>query len=842
MTADDLLAIGETPGRAELCERDPLYFMRYFFKQRMGSKMIVAPHHEVIMRTLQRVLSGEITRLIINISPGYSKTELCTINMMAYGLAINPRAKFLHLSYSHSLALLNSSTARGIVKSPAFQSMWPIELKDDADSKAMWWTKEGGGVYATSAAGQVTGFRAGHMEDGFTGCFPAGTMVETERGPMAIDDIVKSKMDIKVWSCDVSTGNVELKPVIGWWENPRNEIIEVGLSDGTSFRCTPDHKIYTRRGYVRADSLTPSDLLPSYAPHALELGFRDSEPLGNLGPSGRRVEDVGITNCSKPSASSLIVSCNQTIGDGCPSLPEFDLPDDAIPHSVSCDKIGCFGVAGKYLDNGFPVELCARPSLKHRECAVPFGVSDVLGLGSPSEIAKPVVCWDSVKMPAFIERPPRPIESCEDKLMNVPSLNGSATRKAYGEVTSGVELLFEHLAGEPVRNTSGRSDNPVNASSSAEITNLVGGLVSDDRSPLFIRKVGHADNTYCLTVRCNNNFILSSCKALVHNCLIIDDPVKPDDAYSEVLRGGVNNRYNETIASRLAIESVPIIVIMQRIHWDDLSGYLLRGGSGEKWHHLNLPVIIDNSDPYPGDYTHGIPIDHGLPDGWLWPVKHGPEQEVALKSHRRKFWAQYMQKPIKRDEETALWPERLIAKCQSVEVGAPTRTIVAIDPAASNSKTSDAHGIVLARKHDCGKFSLCKDRTRHGSPSEWARAAISLYEDSSADAIVIETNQGGDMCEDTLRNAGFNGRIIRVHASKGKVIRAEPVVALYEQGMVRHEAGLHDLEEEMMDFDPVTGLAGGKSPNRVDAAVWALTELADLSTSQPMLFMPSRYR
>jgi len=150
-------------------EADPLLFMRYFFKQRMGINMIVSPHHEAIMRTLQRVFSGEITRLIINISPGYSKTELCTINMMAYGLAINPRAKFLHLSYSHSLALLNSSTARGIVKSPAFQSMWPIELKDDADSKAMWWTEQGGGVYATSSAGQVTGFRAGHMEKGFTG-------------------------------------------------------------------------------------------------------------------------------------------------------------------------------------------------------------------------------------------------------------------------------------------------------------------------------------------------------------------------------------------------------------------------------------------------------------------------------------------------------------------------------------------------------------------------------------------------------------------------------------------------------------------------------------------------
>lgn len=318
----------------EQLEQDPMLFMRYFFKQRMGSKMLVNAHHIAIMSALQRVLNGEINRLIINISPGYSKTELCTINLMAYGLAINPKAKFLHLSYSHSLALLNSSTSRAIIKSPAFQAMWPIELKDDADSKAMWWTEQGGGVYATSSAGQVTGFRAGHMQEGFTGCFPAGTMVETERGPMAIDDIVKSKMDIKVWSCDVSTGNIELKPVIGWWENPRNEIIEVGLSDGTSFRCTPDHKIYTRRGYVRADSLTPSDLLPSYAPHALELGFRDSEPLGNIGSSGGRVEDVSIANCSKPSAPALVVPSNQTFCDGCPSLPELDLPDDAISLSL----------------------------------------------------------------------------------------------------------------------------------------------------------------------------------------------------------------------------------------------------------------------------------------------------------------------------------------------------------------------------------------------------------------------------------------------------------------------------------------------------------------------------
>ena len=104
-----------------------------------------------------------------------------------------------------------------------------------------------------------------------------------------------------------------------------------------------------------------------------------------------------------------------------------------------------------------------------------------------------------------------------------------------------------------------------------------------------------------------------------------------------------------------------------------------------------------------------------------------------------------------------------------------------------------------------------------------------------ADAIVIETNQGGDMCESNLRNAGYQGRVIRVHASKGKVLRAEPVVALYELGLVAHKGGMIQCEEEMLDFDPVTQLANGSSPNRVDAAVHALTELAGLGADMGQL-------
>ena len=466
------------------CEEDGLYFNRFFFKQRFGGKMIINRHHQIVQSTLDRTMlqpshKDFIPRLIINIPPGYSKTEIASIGYMARGFGINPMSRFLHLSYSDSLVLLNSSITREIVKSKSFQDMWKVEVKTDTDSKKIWHTTKNGGVTATAAGGQVTGFRAGHMDETqFTGA------------------------------------------------------------------------------------------------------------------------------------------------------------------------------------------------------------------------------------------------------------------------------------------------------------------------------------------------------------LIIDDPVKPDDANSETIRKKVNESFNETIASRVAIETIPIIVIMQRIHWDDLSGYLLRGGSGEQWNHLCLPVKIDNSDEYPKEYTHGVPVPHGLEDGWLWPFKHNEKHEPALKAHRRRKASQYDQKPIKRDEEKALWTEKIINLANIWPGGERERTLVSIDPAVTNTKTSDEHGIVVGSKLDEKLYGVEADYSCKGSPKTWADRAIMAYEKHEADAIVIETNQGGDMCEDTLRNAGFEGRIIRVHASKGKTARAEPIAALYELGYVRHKPGLNLLEDEMLDFDPLTGLSNGISPNRVDALVWLLSELS----------------
>jgi len=283
-----------------LCEQSFLFFQRFAFKNRENSPFIVNAHHMLIAMVLEAVVRGDYKRLIINMPPGYTKTEMAVIGFVAWILAKFPFAKFIHASYSDKLALTNSAKIREVVLGAEYQRLWPTVLRDDTRAKGEWYTHGRGGLLATTAKGQITGFRAGLMKPGFSGAF------------------------------------------------------------------------------------------------------------------------------------------------------------------------------------------------------------------------------------------------------------------------------------------------------------------------------------------------------------IIDDPIKPFDAHSSVMREAINDNYNQTVKSRLAIEDVPVIVIMQRLHEDDLTGFLLQGGSGEQWHHLNLPVLIPEvgqEPPYPSEYTHGIPIPTTLKPGPLWPYKHNAEQIAILQEDPYSYASQYDQRP-----------------------------------------------------------------------------------------------------------------------------------------------------------------------------------------------------
>jgi phage terminase large subunit-like protein len=162
------------------------------------------------------------------------------------------------------------------------------------------------------------------------------------------------------------------------------------------------------------------------------------------------------------------------------------------------------------------------------------------------------------------------------------------------------------------------------------------------------------------------------------------------------------------------------------------------------------------------------------------------------------------------------------------------RVVVAIDPAVTSGEDADETGIIVAGIVGDHAYVL-EDASGRYQPHEWARAAIALYVRHSADRIVAEVNNGGAMVESTIRMVDPNVSYRAVHASRGKVVRAEPVSALYEQGRVHHVGTFASLEDQLCSFtSDFDRSRAGYSPDRLDALVWALTELM-VSSGQPAL-------
>jgi phage terminase large subunit-like protein len=179
--------------------------------------------------------------------------------------------------------------------------------------------------------------------------------------------------------------------------------------------------------------------------------------------------------------------------------------------------------------------------------------------------------------------------------------------------------------------------------------------------------------------------------------------------------------------------------------------------------------------------------------------------------------------------EGALWTHELIENGRvDSEAAVPPliRVIVAIDPAVTSGMDSDETGIIVAGKDRDGHGWILADRSGRYAPAAWARQAVDAFQVHKADRIVAEVNNGGEMVENTIRMVAFDVPFRSVHASRGKVVRAEPVAALYEQARVHHVGTFPALEDQMTVFTTdFRRSEAGFSPDRVDALVWALTDL-----------------
>ena len=305
---------------------------------------------------------------------------------------------------------------------------------------------------------------------------------------------------------------------------------------------------------------------------------------------------------------------------------------------------------------------------------------------------------------------------------------------------------------------------------------------------------------------------------LFSGAIIVDDPLKPDDIRSKAKTKVQNERYNNSIASRLAYEGIPIIVIMQRLvtfngdydsgnlsECGDLCEFLLRGGSGEKWDHLLLPIEVDNNAEYPPEWTHGRPINHKLDDGPLWLYKHSPEDIDRLRrANQYVFAAQYAQKPKKRQGDKLIdgdWfgrydSDRLPA-FKTIEVFADT---------ANKTKESNDYSVFLAAgvTHDNNLYVLDVLRKKWTIPNLYVAGMgfWSKWKAQGATKINIEDKMSGTFLIQSMFETEKNS-VVGVPRDTDKFTRVNGVMERISSGHVYlpiQSAWVSDFVTECEDF------------------------------------------
>jgi phage terminase large subunit-like protein len=266
------------------------------------------------------------------------------------------------------------------------------------------------------------------------------------------------------------------------------------------------------------------------------------------------------------------------------------------------------------------------------------------------------------------------------------------------------------------------------------------------------------------------------------------------------------------------------------VAWDTLQ-FALRLGS--------LPQVVVTTTPRPIPLLKRIMDDHATAISRSRTADNADHLAAAFLAEMKRRYGdtalgrQELEGEIVEGRMTGLWKRSYFDQSRLLARPDLVRIVVAVDPPVTSTAGSDSCGIVIAGLGVDKRGYVIGDRTIQGrDPTTWAKAAVAAYHDYLADTIVVETNQGGDLLVQTFKGIDARVPVKKVYASRGKYVRAEPVSVLYAEGRVAHVGEYPDLERQMCDF-AADGLSHGKSPDRLDALVWAITELMLSDRTRP---------
>lgn len=570
---------------AYVCENSLYTFVKRMWSSIESSTYIDNWHIQAICDHLEAVTSGEIPRLLINIPPGCSKSLLVGVFWPMWEWARDASIRWFFASYDQRLSTRDSVKCKVLLNSDLYQHLYGdrYNLVQGRDEKTYYETSEGGYRLATSVGGHGTGQHPDRVV-----CFPEDELVWTTKGKLPIGDIVNRRMRVEVLSYNTSTNNMEVKPIIGWHKNPGRELVEVVFDNGSSIRCTADHRVWTtKRGWVEAGQLLTSDVLPCFSvPDVVDginvnsksLSENSSQFVGSEDVPNVQFAELAITH----TASSLaVVAEADAFCDFSPRLPSSDLRYgscfDSVPFGENVSRFHAFSDSYGLLSS----EDSPRTPFENRESSVSFGIVDVLRSRAVTKVGEVVIHGVPVEVSDFHSFGTETYECSQDLLMNVQIGNHTVLRCTESRVAS-AGRAFEDLAyygvGHPTSNHCTSSD-----SSPTEARHAVQPLKVNHCSPTLIRHWGFAHATYCLTVKDNHTFMVGDHDSIiVANC---DDPHNVRQAESEVERQSVLDWWDFTMSTRGVSRNARRVIIMQRLHERDLSAHVINRGD---WVHVCL--------------------------------------------------------------------------------------------------------------------------------------------------------------------------------------------------------------------------------------------------------------
>jgi predicted phage terminase large subunit-like protein len=740
---------------------------------------------------LQAVTEGQIKRLLINMPPRTGKTTVTSICWPAWTWTRREKSfwsgnqvRFLCGSYGQKLSFENSNATRRVILSPWYQERWGKEVRiaDDQNTKEHFDLVTGGQRIASSVGGSLLGIGGDIIN-----CFPYHQTIVTESGPVEIGDIVKQRRETRVWSYNRSLDAFELKDVIGWHTNPPRPLLKILIGDGTRLECTADHRVLTSRGYVEAGLLRVGDDLLA-ASSGMFVSASDVASLGNV-------------EVFPPSAVS-------NAGYGSSGNVEF--------FSEYCR--GIVRSCRDLQDNFF---CKVRGSVA--KVAVFFAIGDILRSRSVFEIIQSRISSVSVFVAHFASLWRLSYKGLGHELMAKQVMSFSVP--SHGD--AGISFVDEDRENSFFENKQFIVSRPRYALDAAEAGNFVKPFEPDDISPSFLRVVGIElvhdlpPETYCITVRDNGNMCCGDNVSSIV-CANCDDPHNTEEVESEADRLTATNWWNEIKTTRLNDPKQSAIVVnMQRLHGEDISGQITKSSDYEDWVHYMVPMEHDTR-------RHCVTVlkwdEEGEPEQvWedprteenelMWPERFGPKEVHALKIGLGPYMASGRLQQLPTLAEGGIIKETYWQDWPSPEFPAFEFLLASADTAYTEKEENDPsactiwgvfrdtngrpkamlvwawrkflelHGVRIDRKPDEKDHDYFERTSSKWGLVEWLAYSCKKFK---VDLLLVESKASGMSAAQELRRLhGDEGWGIRLVTPEGdKVSRAHAVEPAFAQGLV----------------------------------------------------------